>query len=159
MTILALSVFILFYLVSIAGILLPLLPGVPVAAVGALLAAWMTGFEGLGWTRVLIVAGLAVLAQLLDYIAALIGASRYGASRAGLWGSVIGSLLGLFFFPPFGFLIGALLGAVLAELLTGRPLPEAGQAGLGALVGTLGGIVAKLFIIIAIGVVVFPALI
>lgn len=72
-----------------------------------------------------------------------------------MWGSVIGSLVGLIFFPPFGFLLGALLGAVGAELITRRTLPEAVRSGVGALLGSLGGIVAKFFIVIAIGIVAF----
>lgn len=158
MTIAAAAVFILFYLIALAGIILPVLPGTPIAALGALIAGWMTGFERLGLTPLLLVGGLALLAQLVDLGASYLGARVYGASRPGLWGGVIGSLAGLLFFPPFGFLIGALAGAVLAELLSGRPLNEAVRAGVGALLGSLGGVVAKILILVAIGVVVFPRL-
>lgn len=158
MTIAAAAVFILFYLIALAGIILPVLPGTPIAALGALIAGWMTGFERLGLTPLLLVGGLALLAQLVDLGASYLGARVYGASRPGLWGGVIGSLAGLLFFPPFGFLIGALGGAVLAELLSGRPLNEAVRAGVGALLGSLGGVVAKILILVAIGVVVFPRL-
>ena len=155
MLIFAALVFTLFYLVGVASIVLPALPGVPVVAVGALLAAWMTGFEVLTPTTVVITTVLALLAWLLDYLAAVIGAQRYGSSRAGLWGSIIGSVVGIFF-PPFGFIVGALLGAVLAELVVGRPFPEAWRAGIGAFIGTLGGIVAKIIILISIAFVVYP---
>ena len=158
MTILAISLFIVAYIVAIAGIFLPILPGVPIAALGAILAAWLTDFKMLTVVPLAIVIGLAILAILLDYVAGLIGAKRFGASRSGIWGSIIGSLVGLFFFPPFGLLIGALAGAVVAELLVGRKLEEAVKSGVGVLVGTLGGMLAKIFIVIAIGVVVFPRL-
>lgn len=158
MEILALIVFLLLYLVALAGIILPLLPGVPVAALGALLAAWMTGFERLSLVPLLIVGAFALLAQLVDLAASWLGARYYGARRPGLWGGVIGSLLGLILFPPFGFLAGALLGAVLFELLGGRALPQAVRAGLGAFVGSLGGIFAKLVIMAAMLVVVLPRL-
>jgi len=155
MLILAGLVFTLFYLLGVASIVIPALPGVPVVAVGALLAAWMTGFEVLSWTTVVITAALALLAWLLDALAAAVGAQRYGSSRAGLWGSIVGSVLGLFF-PPFGFILGALVGAVIAELFVGRPFAEAFRAGIGAFVGTLGGIVAKIVILITIAFVVYP---
>lgn len=158
MTILAVVVFTLSYLVAIAGVFVPVLPGIPVAALGALLAAWLTGFEQLSLVPLIIVGVLVVLAISLDYVAGLLGAKRYGASRSGILGSIIGSLVGLIFFPPFGFLIGALGGAVLAELLSGRKAQEAFRAGLGVFVGTLGGILANLFLIIALGLVVFPRL-
>lgn len=155
MLILAGLVFTLFYLVGVAGIVIPALPGVPVVALGTLLAGWMTGFEVLSWTTVIVTAALALLAWLLDALAAAVGAQRYGSSRAGLWGSIVGSILGLFF-PPFGFLVGALVGAVVAELFVGRPFAEALKAGFGAFVGTLGGIVAKVVILITIAFVVYP---
>lgn len=155
MLISAALVFTLFYLVGVASVVLPALPGVPIVALGALLAAWMTGFEVLTPTTVVITTVLALLAWLLDYLAAVIGAQRYGSSRAGLWGSIIGSVVGIFF-PPFGFIVGALVGAVLAELVAGRPFPEAWRAGIGAFIGTLGGIVAKIIILISIAFVVYP---
>lgn len=158
MEIAAAIVFILFYLVGLIGLIVPVLPGVPLIAVGAVLAAWLTGFERLAGLELAWVIGLAVLAQVIDYVAGLLGASRFGASRAGLWGSVIGGLLGVVFFPPWGFLTGALVGAVIAEIVVGRELVAAVRSGLGALVGTLGGLVARLFIVIAMGLIVFPRL-
>ncbi len=155
---LAFGIFFLSFLIAIAGIILPMLPGVPVAALGAFIAAWISNFETLTPAILLFVGGLALLSVLLDYLAGVIGAQRFGASRAGVWGSVIGALLGIVFFPPLGFLLGALLGAVLAELIAGRQPADAFRSGLGALVGTLGGVVAKLILVIAIGVVVFPRL-
>lgn len=156
MTTLAIVLFTLFYLLAIVGIVLPVLPGIPLAALGALLAGWLTGFEQLTVGYVIWVIALAVLAQLVDFLGNALGAKRFGASRAGLWGGIIGSLVGLVWFPPLGFLLGALAGAVLAELLTGRRLDEALRSGVGALVGAFGGMVAKFLIVIAIGVLVFP---
>jgi uncharacterized protein YqgC (DUF456 family) len=69
---------------------------------------------------------------------------------------VIGSFVGLFAFPPWGFIFGAVAGAAIAELLVGRPLNDAVRSGVGAFVGTLGGAVAKLVIMVVIGVIVFP---
>ena len=158
MDILAVTLFVFVYLIAIAGLFVPVLPDVPLAAAGALLAGWLTGFERLGLTPLLVVAGLTLLAILTDYVAGFIGARRFGAARAGVLGSIAGSLVGLFFFPPLGFLIGALLGAVGGELLSGRVPREALRAGIGVFVGTLGGILANLFILIAVGMVVFPRL-
>ncbi|MEX2534671.1 MAG: DUF456 domain-containing protein [Trueperaceae bacterium] len=158
MEILALLAFVLLFLAALAGIILPVLPGVPIAAVGALLAGWMTGFERLSLTPLVIVAGLAALAQLVEVGSSWVGARYYGAGRPGLWGGVLGSLAGLILFPPLGFLVGALLGAVLFELLAGRAFNEAVRAGIGAFVGTLGGAVAKVVIMAAIAWVVLPRL-
>lgn len=144
--------------VAAAGVVLPVLPGVALAAVGAVIAAWTRGFDVVGWSPVLWTVGLAVLAQALDLLSAAWGARVYGSRRAGLWGGALGSLIGLVLFPPFGFLLGALAGAVLAELWTGRALYEAIRAGIGALIGTMGGVVAKLAIVIAMAFIMLPAL-
>jgi uncharacterized protein len=158
MTVLAIIIFTITFLVALAGIILPVLPGVPIVAAGALVAAWLTGFQAFGITPLVIVAVLTALSIAIDYFAGIIGAQKYGASRSGIWGSIVGSLIGLFFFPPFGFLIGALAGAVIAEMLIGRSPEEAVKSGFGVLVGTFGGTVAKIFIIIAIAIVVYPRL-
>ena len=159
MTVVAFIVFSLALLVGIVGLVLPVLPGVPIAAVGGIVAAWIVGFEQFGLVAVVLVIGLAVLAQLIDLAASWVGAKVYGSGRAGLWGGVIGSLIGLILFPPFGFLPGALVGAFVAELIAGRPSAEALRSGFGALVGSLGGVFAKLLIVVAIGVVVYPRLV
>ena len=158
MTWLALGVLTLSLLVGLAGVVLPVLPGIPVAALGAVAAAWIRGFDVVGVMPLVWVAVLAVVAQLVDMAAGAVGAKVYGAGRAGFWGGVIGSLAGLIWFPPFGFLLGALVGAVGAELLAGRAFDEALRAGVGAFAGTLGGVVAKALIVVAMAVVMVPAL-
>ena len=155
---LAFVVLVLSLVVGLAGVVLPVLPGVPLAAVGALLAAWIRGFDAVGVTPLVWVALLALVAQGLDLAAGAVGARMYGARRAGFWGGVFGSLAGLLWFPPFGFLLGALVGAVGAELLTGRPFDEALRAGVGAFAGSVGGVVAKGLVLVAIAVVMIPAL-
>ena len=144
--------------VGLIGVVVPVLPGVPLAAGGAIVAAWIRGFETVGLTPVAWVIGLAVVAQALDVAATAVGARVYGARRAGFVGGVIGSLVGLLVFPPFGFLVGALVGAVGFEMLAGRPFDQALKAGVGAFAGTLGGVVAKALIVIAMAVVMIPAL-
>lgn len=156
MTILAFIVFLVGFLVALAGVILPVLPGVPVAGVAALLAAWMIGFERFGTLALVYVVGLTALSFVLDLIGNWVGTKVYGAGRAGMWGGIVGSLVGLLFFPPFGFLFGALVGAAAFELMAGREPNEALRAGVGAFVGALGGTVAKVFIVLAMGVVVFP---
>lgn len=155
-SILAFVVFLIGFLVALAGVILPVLPGVPVAGVAALLSAWMIGFQRFGVAPLVYVVGLTVLSFVLDFVGNLVGTKVYGAGKAGMWGGIIGSVVGIFFFPPFGFLLGALVGAAAFELLAGRAADEALRAGVGAFIGALGGTVAKVFIVIAMGVVVFP---
>ncbi len=153
MTILAALAFLVIWLIALAGLIIPVIPGVPLAALGAILAGWMTGFEGLSFTPLLVIAGLAVLAQVLDYIGSWLGVNRFGGTTAGVWGGIIGSVVGVIAAPPFGFLPGALLGTLVFELLANRSPQEAWRAGVGSLLGALGGTFAKLLVLIAIGII------
>lgn len=142
-----------------AGVVLPVLPGTPVALLAVILAGWMTGFERIDVPTIVWVAVLTAIAQGFDLLGNWVGAKRFGAGRAGLWGGILGSFLGLIVFPPWGFLLGALVGATVAELLVGRTPPDAWRAGVGALLGTLAGVGGKLVIVAVIGVVVIGRLI
>jgi len=155
-TVLAFAIFLVAFIVATLGVILPVLPGVPIAALGALAAAAIMGFQRFGVEVLVYVALLAVLSQVLDLVGTWLGSKVYGAGRAGTWGGVVGSFVGLFVFPPWGFLFGAVAGASIAELLVGRPLNDAVRSGVGAFVGTLGGAVAKLVIMVVIGIIVFP---
>ena len=159
MNTLALVIFLIFLFAGAAGVILPLLPGVPLAAVGILFAAWLGEFAYLGVREIAIGALLAGLSLALDYLTTVLGARYYGASSRGVWGALIGAVVGVVFFPPFGFLLGAVVGAIAAELASGRALAEAGRAGLGTLIGTLGGVVVKGLLIAAIALMCLPPLI
>jgi uncharacterized protein len=141
------------------GVVLPVLPGVPVALLATVLAGWLTGFERIGVETIVWVAVLAALAQGFDVLGNVIGARRFGAGQAGLWGGAIGSVVGLVLLPPWGFLLGAFAGATGFEALAGRPLPEAWRAGVGALLGTLAGVGGKLVIVVVIAIVVIGRLV
>jgi uncharacterized protein len=145
--------------VAAVGVVVPVLPGVPVALLATVVAGWLTGFERIDVATIVWVAVLAALAQGFDLLGNLIGARRFGAGRAGVWGGVVGSLVGLVLLPPWGFLLGALVGATGAEALTGRPAGEAWRAGVGSLLGTLAGVGGKLVIVVVIAVVLIGRLV
>ena len=121
----------------------PAVPGVPLIWIGFLLYGIGTEFARvtpgfLAATFILVIVSFGV-----DYIAGVIGARRYGASRAGVWGSMIGGLLGVFIFGPVGLFLGPFVGAVAGEALAGRPLDQALRSGLGSVIGLVGGTVFK----------------
>ena len=157
--VLAWAVVVLGLAVAAVGVILPVLPGVPVALLATVLAGWLTGFDRIDVATIAWVAVLAALAQGFDVLGNLVGARRFGAGRAGLWGGAIGAVVGLVLLPPWGFLLGAFAGATAFEALAGRPLPEAWRAGVGALLGTLAGVGGKLVVVVVIAVVVIARLV
>ncbi len=134
---------ILLVILGLAGLVLPALPGAPVLLAGLVLAAWAEGFAyvGVGWLAVL--CGLALLTYAVDFLAGAFGARRFGASRRGVIGALLGAVAGIFLGLP-GVLLGPFVGAVLGELSTRRSLGDAGKAGLGATLGLVLGAAAKL---------------
>lgn len=74
------------------------------------------------------------------------GEGYKGICGGGKWGNrgcMIGTIAGLFVFPPWGVLIGPFAGAVIGELFGGKKSAEAFKAGLGAFVGFLFSVVVK----------------
>ncbi len=53
-------------------------------------------------------------------------------------------LIGVFFFPPFGLIIGALTGAIIGELLAGKSESAALRAGWGVLLGYFVSLIIRL---------------
>jgi len=130
---------------GLVGTILPALPGVPMVFAGLLLGAWASDFEPVGAGTVAVLGALAALAWLIDFLAAAMGAQRLGASPRAFWGAMFGAIVGMFFGLP-GIILGPFVGAVVAELSSGRTVGDAGRAGLGAWIGTVVGTAAKLAI-------------
>ncbi|OHB87962.1 MAG: hypothetical protein A3D13_07375 [Planctomycetes bacterium RIFCSPHIGHO2_02_FULL_40_12] len=136
-----------------SGILFPIIPGTPLIWLGVFLYAVCDGFESIGWLLLLIFAVLTIISLALDYLGGVIGAKKFGATKWGLIGSVIGGIAGFFMGGIVGLIFGPFFGAVLLELIVGKDLTGAFKSGAGTLVGFIGGAIAKLAIgVIMIGI-------
>ena len=84
---------------------------------------------------------LTLLSIILNYVIPARTNRKYGGTRWGSAGSVIGTILGMFFIPvPFGFLIGMFLGVFVGELLhDAKDKKKAWNSTKGALIGFLYG--------------------
>ncbi|KPJ83702.1 MAG: hypothetical protein AMS17_17125 [Spirochaetes bacterium DG_61] len=129
---------------GIIGCVLPILPGPPLAYLSLILLSFARRWTSFSPALLIVMGILTVVVTVLDYILPVIYSKKKGASKAGVWGSVIGMIAGIFLFPPFGMIIGAFVGAVLGELAFSQNRRNALKAGWGVFVGTLFGIAAKL---------------
>ena len=135
---------------GVAGTILPFVPGMLLVLGGIALYAIGTGFSVISpWLlAILLVIGLTGLA--LDFLGNALGARRFGATRAGMIGAVLGLLAGLILLGPFlgplAIVVGPLLGAAAGELLQGREPRVAFRSGFGAVIGTLFGTLAEFII-------------
>jgi hypothetical protein len=130
-------------LAGVVGLLLPVLPGAPLLFAGLLVAAWTEDFAYVGVWPLTLIAAMGLLTYAVDFAATALGAKRFGASKRAVIGAVVGGLIGLFFGLP-GILLGPFIGAVVGELTAQRELRDAGRAGLGATLGLVFGVAAKL---------------
>ncbi len=73
--------------------------------------------------------GITIVVTVLDYVLPIMGAKVYKASSFGIWGSIIGMVIGILFLPPFGMILGLFIGAVLGELIAGKEDWEALKIG------------------------------
>jgi uncharacterized protein YqgC (DUF456 family) len=101
---------------------------------------------------VLILAGMALVAEVIDFFAAGAGAKRAGGTRRGLWGAIIGgiagAILGSFVLPVVltlvGVCIGTFLGAFIGEVSGGKEFVQSARIGAHATAGRLAGTLMKM---------------
>lgn len=127
---------------GLAGTVLPALPGTALVLAGIVLAAWIDDFTRIGWVTLTIVAVLAVISWILDYVAGIMGAKKAGASREAIIGAALGTVAGIFmglvgvFFMP-------LVGAVAGEFIAGRNRRRSLHVGVATWIGVMVGMIAK----------------
>ncbi|KYG80339.1 hypothetical protein AWW67_09160 [Roseivirga seohaensis] len=143
MDILLIVLGVVFMLVGVAGCFLPILPGPPVSFLG-LLFLHFTARTDIPEDTLWALALITVAVTVLDYIVPIYGTKRFGGTKKGVWGSTIGLIIGMFFFPPFGIIIGPLLGAFVGEMSAGQDTNKAMRSALGSFLGFLAGTLLKL---------------
>lgn len=129
-------------LVGLAGIILPALPGTILVLAGILVGAWIDDFTRVGWFVVTVVSILAVLSWVMEYVAALMGAKRAGASRQAVIGAAVGTVAGIFM-GIIGVLFMPLAGAAIGEYVAQRDHGRAMRVGAATWVGLMVGMIAK----------------
>lgn len=122
-------------LVSIVGCVLPALPG-PILGYAGIIVLHLTQrveFE----TKELVILAIATVASIvLDYVMGPLMTKKFGGSKWGVVGSIIGLIVGLFF-GPLGIIVGPFLGAVGGELINDKDANRALKSGLGSFIGFL----------------------
>ncbi len=142
---------ILFYLVLVLGIITIFLgfPGTFIIFADALIYGLITRFRG-GITVkfLLLLFAIAVFSELVEFLLGTFTTLKFGATKWGVIGTLVGGILGAAWgsaaLPLVGTLVGALLGAFLGaftlELIHRDDQTGAAKAGFGAFVGKILGI-------------------
>jgi uncharacterized protein len=129
-------------LVGLIGCILPFLPGPPLCFI----ALWLQQLKDekpFTSTFLWIWAAITVVVLILEYIIPAYGTKRYGGSKLGMWGCIIG-MVGGFWLGPLGIIIGPFVGALVGELVNNANSENALRAAFGSFVGFLFGTLIKL---------------
>ena len=140
--IIGISVTLVVMLIGLVGSVVPVLPGTPVVLIAAIGHRLYFGEASISNSFLALLVLLTGLSLLLDFLASMLGAKKFGATWRGMVGAVIGGVIGLFFSLP-GIILGPFLGAMALEMAGGKEFRIAAKAGAGAVVGLLLGVVGK----------------
>lgn len=135
-------------MIGIAGCFLPILPGPPLAFLGL----WIQQLkEHNPFTSkfLWIWFGITLVVTAIDYWAPVYATKKFGGSKAGIWGCMIGLLLG-FWMGPLGIIIGPLAGAFIGEIMNNQDSSKAMRAALGSFIGFLLSTLLKLIVCVII---------
>ena len=127
-------------LLGLIGSIIPALPGPPLSYLGLLLSHFFISKMDINfifWLAVLV-----VFVTVLDYFLQIYGVKKAGGGKYAIRGSLVGMLSGIFFFPPFGILVGAFVGAYIGAKIEANSNEV--KIAFGALWGFIAGTVLKL---------------
>ena len=131
-------------IVGVIGSVFPVLPGPPISYSAILLLHFFTPYQfdtGLLITLSIFV----VVITFLDYWFQFYGVKKNGGGQKATNGTLIGLLVGIFFFPPIGILLGPFTGAYVGAKMEGND-ENAIRIAFGSILGFLGGTVLKLLV-------------
>ena len=144
---------IVFVLVLLSGIVMTLmgLPGNILILLTALAYGYYDHFEMMNYAVLVIVFGLFIIGEIIEFIAGLLGAKRENASKRAMFapfiGTIIGGIWGTAILPIIGSLLGALVGAfiaaALAEFSKTKDVTRAKRVAQSVIKGQIWGIVIK----------------
>ena len=103
-------------IVGLLGSILPALPGAPISYVALLLLLPCEG-AAISTTSLWVYGIFLAIVSILDYVAPVWLTNVSGGSKQATRGSMIGLVVGLFVFPPWGLIFGPFVGAFIGELM------------------------------------------
>ena len=132
--------------IGLLGVILPLVPGIVLVYLAALLYAVIEGFAKIGPITLAVLTVLAVVGVTADLWVSSLGAKVGGASVWALLGGLVLGLVGLIFFSLPGAIVGSVLGVIMVEMGRVGDWRKVLKSGGGWLIGWLLSTVVQLSI-------------
>jgi len=139
-------------LVGLLMLMLPILPGLWVMWIAALIYGLVTGFDTAGIIIMVIITILTVVGGLMDNIMMGANARVSGASWLSIGVALLGAILGSILLPPLGGLLFAVVGIFLVEYFRIKDWRAALQSTKGLALGCGWGVVARFGLGILVGI-------
>ena len=127
---------ILFIILGLIGCFIPVLPGPPLAYISLLLLQ-LGPVVPFTFNFMMVMGIIVAIITAIDYFLPALGAKKWGGSRYGIIGALLGVVVGLFIFPPLGFVIFPFIGAIMGEIINGANTNKALKAAFGTLIGLI----------------------
>ena len=144
MDIVAWGLIIALFIIAFVGLVYPIIPSVLFLLGGFIVYGLFYGFGELPWWFWVIEILFVALLFVADTVANLVGVKKFGGSKAGMWGSTIGLLVGPFVIPFAGIIAGPFIGAIIGELIVdSTDFKKAVKVGVGSVVGFLTSVATK----------------
>ena len=143
MDIIIICVVALILLLGVIGCFVPIIPGPPISY-GALLVFHFFSSYNIDEKTLWLSAFIVIAVTVFDLWLQIYGVKKFGGTKKAVNGSIIGLIIGIFFFPPFGIIIGPFLGAFIGAKMDDPDINKALKIALGALAGFVVGTLVKL---------------
>ncbi|RIO53986.1 DUF456 domain-containing protein [Staphylococcus pasteuri] len=143
MTVLLWSLITIAFILAFVGLVKPVIPSVLVLWVGFLI--YQFGFHNgrLSWVFYIAMVIFTILIFLADFLMNKYFVGKYGGSKFGEYGAIIGVIIGCFVVPPFGIIIVPFVLVLIIELIQGYDLKKAIKVSCGSIIAFLASTIAQ----------------
>jgi uncharacterized protein YqgC (DUF456 family) len=131
-------------IVGIIGCIIPALPGPPLSYAGIIFLN-ITRWANISIKLMISLGIIVIIVTVLDYILPAWATKKFGGTKMGVCGSIIGLFIGLFF-APWGIIIGPFGGAFFGEMIAHNNSEKALRSAAGSFAGFLFGTLAKIIV-------------
>ncbi|CAM4259545.1 DUF456 domain-containing protein [Lacicoccus alkaliphilus] len=121
------------FVLGFVGVIAPVIPSVVMFWVGFLIYHFLINSETLTWMFWLVAAVLTALVFVSDLVANSYFVKKYGGSKKSEAAAIVGVIVGMFVYPPFGIIFVPFVFVLALEFINTRDINAAFRAALGSL--------------------------
>lgn len=119
---------------GLVGSIVPGMPGTPLYLVAMLMARFCADVE-MSNLELFVIFILVAATFAVDFFLPMWTTKKFGGTKAGVYGSIVGLLAGFFLPIPASAIVCMFLGAIIGEVIAGQSNGVAVKSGMGNLIG------------------------